>query len=358
MKILVDIGHPAHVHMFKFFAIEMQENGHDVLFTCRDKEFEIQLLKQYNLNFVNFGKKSKGTLGKIWDLIRFNYKEWRVARKFKPDVFLSHGSITASHVAWILGKPSIAFEDTFNMEQIRLWEPFVSAILTSDYEHPLKSDKVIKYPGYNELLYLHPDRITPNENIKSELGLEDSDKYAIVRFVSWEASHDMGHNGISLENKILAVKEFSKLVKVFITSEGKLPPELEQYRFPLPATKMHEAMSKASLIFGESATMVSEGVMFGVPGVYIDTTGRYYTRDIESKYGLCFNYTESEEDQTKAIHKGCEILACEEDFKDRYNKLLSEKIDCTAFLIWFVENYPGAVNLTKVIGEDFWERFK
>ena len=39
MNILIDIGHPAHVHMFHFFAIEMQKRGHQVLFTCRDKEF-------------------------------------------------------------------------------------------------------------------------------------------------------------------------------------------------------------------------------------------------------------------------------------------------------------------------------
>ena len=39
MNILIDIGHPAHVHMFHCFAIEMQKSGHQVLFTCRDKEF-------------------------------------------------------------------------------------------------------------------------------------------------------------------------------------------------------------------------------------------------------------------------------------------------------------------------------
>ena len=120
MNILIDIGHPAHVHMFHPFAVEMQKRGHKVLFTCRDKEFEVKLLTKYGLDFVNFGKKSKSTLGKIFDLIKFDYKEWRVARQFKPDVFLSHGSITASHVAWLMKKPSIAFEDTFNMEQIRL----------------------------------------------------------------------------------------------------------------------------------------------------------------------------------------------------------------------------------------------
>ena len=45
MNILIDIGHPAHVHLFKNFAWDMQNNGHKILFTCREKEFEIDLLK-------------------------------------------------------------------------------------------------------------------------------------------------------------------------------------------------------------------------------------------------------------------------------------------------------------------------
>ena len=79
MNILIDIGHPAHVHMFHCFAIEMQKRGHQVLFTCRDKEFEVALLQSFGLKFVNFGKKSTSTIGKIADLLKFDWLEWRVA---------------------------------------------------------------------------------------------------------------------------------------------------------------------------------------------------------------------------------------------------------------------------------------
>ena len=337
MNILIDIGHPAHVHMFHPFAVEMQERGHKVLFTCRDKEFEVKLLTKYGLDFINFGKKSKSTIGKIFDLVKFDYKEWSVARKFKPDVFLSHGSITASQVAWLMRKPSIAFEDTFNMEQIRLWEPFVSVILTSNYEHPLQSKKVLKYEGYNELLYLHPNRFTPDKRVLDDLGLKEGDKYVIVRFVSWNATHDRGHKGISYENKISAIKRFSEFAKVLISSEAELPDELKKYKFPLSPEKMHDAMAFASLIFGESATMVTEGAVLGVPGVYLDNTGRFYTRDIQEKYGMCFNYTESEDDQIKAIEKGVDILSNNIDFTTAHKKMMSEKIDITGWLCEFVE---------------------
>lgn len=56
MRILIDIGHPAHVHLFKNFTHEMEKRGHELLFTCRDKEFEIALLEYNKLKYVSFGK--------------------------------------------------------------------------------------------------------------------------------------------------------------------------------------------------------------------------------------------------------------------------------------------------------------
>jgi predicted glycosyltransferase len=362
MRILIDIGHPAHVHMFRCFAKEMQNRGSEVLFTCRDKEFEIKLLTAYGLNFINFGKKANSRLGKILDLIKFNWKEWRVACKFKPDIFLSHGSITASHIAWIMRKPSIAFEDTFNMEQIKLWKPFVTHILTSMYEHPLNSSKVIKYKGYNELLYLHPNKFIKDNNIFEKLNIERGEKYVVLRFVSWNATHDKGHTGISFKNKYAAVEEFSKYAKVYISSEKTLPEELEKYRIPLPAEDMHAVMANACLIFGESATMVTEGVMLGVPGIYLDNTGRLYTNDIEQKYEMCYNYSESEKDQIKAIQKGVELIKnnTKECITKRYKRLLDDNIDVTSFLTWFIENYPQSAKETKdnQQNEAFWKQFQ
>lgn len=357
MNILIDIGHPAHVHMFHYFAIEMQKRGHQVLFTCRDKEFEVALLQSFGLKFVNFGKKSTSTFGKIFDLLKFDWKEWRVARRFKPHVFVSHGSITASHVAWLMRRPSIAFEDTFNMEQIRLWKRFANVILTSEYDHPLKSPKVMRYAGYNELLYLHPNRFVPDPTVLKELGVQPHEKYVIMRFVSWNATHDRGHSGLSLTNKLQAVKAFSRYAKIFISSEKPLPAEFESYRITIAPERMHDAMAYASLIFGESATMVSEGVMLGVPGIYIDNTGRLYTKELHDKYGLCFNYTENETDQQAAINKGVELLQMTERCLPNYHQMLDEHIDVTAFLCWFIENFPQSERIMRQ-NPDFQYRFK
>lgn len=365
MNILIDINHPAHVHMFRCFAHVMIERGHNVLFTIRDKEFEKKLLDAEKLTYINLGRKRAGKISRILFNLQCEWKVLRIARRFKADIFLSHGSIVAAHVAALLHKPAIAFEDTFNMEQVRMYLPFTSVVLTSDYDHPINDSKVLKYPGYNELLYLHPNQFTPmkQKEVCRLLRLEESERYILMRFVSWQATHDKGHKGVSFRNKCEAVRRMSKYAHVFISSESPLPDELAKYKLLTAPEMICHVMAHAALVFGESATMVSEAAMLGVPGIYLDNTGRYYTRDLQEHYGLCWCYTESESDQQKAIAKGVELLSLEPDrlsfqMREASKSLLSEKIDCTAFLTWFIESYPQSVSDTRHADAEFWERFK
>ncbi len=348
MRILIDIGHPGHVHLFRPFAGEMNKKGHEILFTCREKEFEIELLEASGLNYISFGKKFKSTLGKIWGLIKFDCQEFLAAIKFKPDLFLSHGSPYASQIAWLLGKPHISLEDTFNFEQIRLYKPFTDVILTSTYQQPDLGNKNIKYSGYHELAYLHPKVFTPNPAVIADLGLDKENKYVIIRFVSWSATHDVGHKGISLINKIAAVEKISQYAKVFISSENELPTELKKYKFPLSPDKMHDAIAFASMVYGESATMATEAAVLGIPGVYLDNTSRLYTKEIENNYGLIFNYSESESDQLSAIEKAVYILQQPKlIWEESRKRLLEDKINLTYFLVWCIENYPESKSIMK-----------
>lgn len=350
MKFLIDIGHPAHVHLFKHFAWQLQKNGHKILFTCRDKEFEIYLLEKYGFEYRSFGKKYSSKFSKILGLIEFDFKEFINGLKFKPDMFLSHGSMYAAHASAILRKPHISFEDTFNFEQVRFYKPFTDVILTGDYSHPGLGEKEIRYKGYHELAYLHPNYFRPDKTVLEELGVKENEKYIIIRFVSWQATHDAGHKGISFENKLKAVKEFEKYAKVFISSEAELPQELEPYRIKIGPHRMHDALAFAQFIIGESFTMLSEAAILGTPAILNHDTKCYYLQEQQQKYGLVFNYTESEEDQLKAIEKGVELLSTpnlKEQWQKKREKMLADKIDVTAFMVWFVENYPESVKVMR-----------
>lgn len=350
MRILIDIGHPAHVHLFKNLAFEMLRNGNSVFFTCRNKEYEIELLKYYGFDYKSFGNKYNSGFGKLYGLFKFDLMEILQGIKFKPDVFLSHGSMYAAQAAFFLRKPHISLEDTFNFEQIKLYKPFTKVILTSDYKNPLISDKVIEYSGYHELAYLHPDYFQPDIKILDKLGVKVNEKYVILRFVSWNASHDYGHKGINIINKIKAVGKFSEYAKVFISSEGKLPKELDKYKLIIEPHEIHNAIYYSSLVFGEGATMIAEAGVMGVPAILLNNKSLHLQSDIEKRYGLVYNFTESEKDQLKAIEKGVELLKSNNikgEWKSKSKIMFSEKIDVTKFLIWFVKTFPESFETMK-----------
>lgn len=341
MNVLIDIGHPAHVHLFKNFAWIMEKRGHTLFFTCRQKEYEMEMLRTYGFKFKSFGKKYQSRFGKILGMMEFDFKEYIAGLRFKPDLFLSHGSIYAAHASFLLQKPHISLEDTFNFEQIRIYLPFTYEVLTGKYEHPSLGKKEIQISSYHELAYLHPRYFIPDRSILQQMGIRD-EKYIIVRFVALSATHDYGQNGISLDYKMFAVKEFSKYAKVFISSESELPAELKEYRINIPPHKMHDAMAFASLLFGESSTMAEESAMLGVPSIYINDKSTFYTKHLERDYNILYNYSESTIDQSSAIDKGLELLEQNNIFEweKRREKMFEKTIDINSFLVWFVEHYP------------------
>ncbi|NOU48429.1 MAG: DUF354 domain-containing protein [Bacteroidales bacterium] len=359
MRIIIDIGHPAHVHYFKHLISYLQSNGHILLISARNKEMTQYLLNQLGINFIDRGRGKNSVFGKLLYLVKTDALLFNVSRKFKPDLFLGFGSFYVAQVAFLLKKPSIILDDTENAKFSQLfYKKFASSILSPSTFKPYFGDKHIKFESYMELCYLHPKHFKVDNSLLQSIGVEENDKYTVVRFVSWKAHHDFGHKGISIENKIRAVNEFSKYGKVFITSEKEIPIELEQFRLKINPEHIHHLLAKATLFYGESATMASESAVLGTPAIYLDNVGRGYTDEQESRYGLVFNYSESMEDQMKSINQGCEILSNDSiDYQSKRKKMLNEKIDLTSFLIWFINNYPKSMQIMKVTPE-FQSKFK
>lgn len=351
MKILIDIGHPAHVHYFKNFIWKMRNKGHKLFVSARDRYPVNELLKAYNIKYFNRGKGGKRKCGKLLYLFKADYKLLLLSRKIKPDIFLCFGAVYLTHVAKLMRSPSIFIDDTDHARlNQKFYLPFAKTILTPNTFFHDFGEKHIRFNGYMELCYLHPNYYAPDSSILDLLGVKKDEKYIIMRFVSWNASHDVGHSGISLGMKRKAVKELSKYAKVFISSEGALPEDLKKYQIRIPPEKMHDALYYSSMLYGESATMASECACLGVPSVFVDNNGRGYTDEQEKKYKLVFNFNESIEGQERSVKKAIELLNTS-NLKSRClelnQRLLSDKIDVTAFMIWFIENYPVSVKIMK-----------
>ena len=292
MIFFIDIGHPAHVHYFKNFIKQMKTEGHSFLITARDKEITHDLLDSYNIKYINRGKGGHGLMEKFFYMFKANLLIYKLAKKNKPNFFISFASPYAAQISSILRVPHLAFTDTEHAVLGNLaFVPFSRKIITPKCFKKDYGKKHIRFNSYMELCYLHPKYFTPNENIFEILNLSKGEKYIIMRFVSWGATHDIGHSGITLENKIKAVEEFSKYAKVFITSESELPEELKDYKINIPKDRMHDALAYASLLYGESATMASESAVLGTPAIFIDNSGRGYTDEQEEQYEIVFNFS-------------------------------------------------------------------
>jgi hypothetical protein len=344
MKIFIDIGHPAHVHYFRHFTGLMQAKGHSVYMTARDKEVTFSLLDHYKLPYVSRGKGKKGFVGKLLYIFQADLFLLRKALKVKPDVFLSFGSPYAAHTAWLMRKPHIAFDDTDNnVFEHLMYVAFTKAILTPAVYAKDYGKKHQRFNGFMELCSLHPNRFKPNPEPESVSGT--TGRYIILRFVSWEASHDMGLTGLSMEDKYALVRELSKHAEIIISSESPLPEDLKAYGYSVHPAKMHDLLAGAELLVSESLTMSAESAFLGTPTLCI-STAQAGTLDEEVKLGLIELYRTSE----GVLKRAVEIVSnrhYKHDFRIKSSAIVNTLIDVTAFMVWFVENYPESAVVLK-----------
>jgi predicted glycosyltransferase len=329
----------------------MEKKGCEVLITASKKDVTFELLDHYGFQYVNIGSYGESIPQKAINLPLLDIRMYhRIKRSaFNPDIFLGLGSIRASHVAYFMKKPSIIFEDTeHSREQHLLYLPFASVILTPSCFRKNLGGKHIRYDSYHELAYLHPKYFKPDRAILDEMKLSDADKYIVVRFVSWKATHDIGQRGI--RERVRFVTELEKYGQVLITSESKLENELEKYRIKVAPEKIHDLLYYAAMYVGEGAKMATEAAILGTPSIYISslasTMGNFI--ELQQKYGLVFIYN----DPDKALERAVKLLQ-EQNLKDKWRakrqKLLKDKIDVTEFMVWFVENYPLSAEESKLI---------
>lgn len=344
MKILIEIDHPAHVHLFKHALRMWETRGHRALVVARDKDVTKDLLQECGIAHAVGSRRHSGILSEIGDLLLHVGRLVSISKRFEPDVFLSVGSTYAAWAAFLVRRPHIAFDDTEHARlEHALYRPFSSVVCTpSCYEGDF-GKKQYRYRGYHELAYLHPNRYSPSEEVRSELGLSGNEICSIVRFVSWEAVHDRGLHGFSEEGKRSLVRQLSQIGRVLITSEAGLPPEMERFRLSVSPGKLHDVLSCSSLYIGEGATMASEAAVLGVPSIYVNPLSAGTLNEQQHRYGLLQQIV-SEQDAVEAALRIARDPEARLRHQERRKRMLAEKIDVTAWMVDFVERFPASIH--------------
>lgn len=341
MKILIEMTHPAHVHFFRHAIAEFQKRGHTVAVTAREKDVTIQLLDNYGIPFTRLSKVGGGKISLLSEMLVRDTRLLRFCRRFKPDILTAISGVYAAHAGWLLRKPVVVWDDTEAATAAhKITYPFVSAIYSPDCFQASLGEKHHLYAGLHELAYLHPNRFVPDSKVVKDLGIEPTQKYCLIRFVSWQAHHDAFQHGIATRDRLRFVEEVARYAKPYVTCEGLLPVELERYRLNIPAHQIHHVMAFAALYVGEGATMATESGLLGVPAVYVSTL-RAGTIDMLTGCGLVRQTADTDE----ALQFCIDWLsdpAAKQKCTDACRKLLANKIDVTEYIVKTIESYLGS----------------
>lgn len=357
MNILIQLSHPAHFHLYKNVAKNLMDDGHKVFILIKTKDILEDLLKQSGLPYFNILKEAhrKSKLGILWDMIVRDWRMWRFVKKNKIDL-LTGSTVEVAQVGWLTRKYRVnTGEDDMNVVPLfpKMAGPFMGTILSPRVCNNYSLEPYsVKYESYHELAYLHPNHFVADKKVVEKYFPVDA-PYFIMRFSSLNAYHDSGIRGINTEIAQRLIDILKPYGRIYITSERELEPQFEPYRIPIKTLDMHHVMAFSTLYIGDSQTMAAEAGVLGVPFVrYNDFVGRIgYLNELEDEFHLGFGIKASDKGSAEKMYKVVEDLLAtpnlKEEWQERRQRMLSEKIDYAQFLTWFIEYYPESRRIMK-----------
>lgn len=372
MNILIDINHPAHVHLYRNVYKRLVEDGHQVHVVVKDILVAKQLMDIYGIPYTELGKKKDNIVWKGLEQFIYDWRIWKIVRR--EHISIGFGSsINIPHVSKISKMKSIICDDDDDAVEplfAKYAHPFADVILTPDCIQR-KAKQTWYYPGYHDLAYLHPNVFTPDPLVLKDAGIKykvnkegwvECEPFFIMRFNAFKAHHDIGAEGLSIEDKRRLIRMLSAHGKVFITTERNMDEEFLPYQLKVSPEKIHSLMYYATMFLGDSQSMTSEAAVLGTPAIKCNSfAGRLAVpNEIEDKYQLCYCFLPANaKDMFKKVEELLAMPNLKEEWAKRREKMLGDKIDVTKFFTWFIENYPHSAKETRERkdNKDFWKKF-
>lgn len=347
MNILVDIGHPAHVHLLHPLAVELQAKGHNLFYSVRDMPVAIHLMEYYGMTpFLNLGVKKDSMVGKAQTVLNQDAKLITFVKRNHIDLGLSSG-LVLSHVSKFTHMKAFMFDDDDDAAEpliVKYGHPMSDVVFTPQCI-TRKTKRAVYYAGTHELAYLHPNRFSPDPSVLEKAGLKEGERFFIMRFVALKGHHDVGQQGLSLDQKCRLLSLLKQHGRVIVTSEREMEPEFEPYRLPVPPEEIHSLMAYSAMFLGDSQTMTSEAAILGVPALKCNTfAGRLSVPNmLEKQYELCYAYQPCEFDKLLAHVE--RLLAADpsdlrQEWQSKRRRFLDDHVDVTDFFLKFIEQYP------------------
>ena len=336
MKAMICFTHPAWVHQFHHILWQMQERGDEVLAFVAEKDGNSKLLDSYGIPYVRCAKSTgKNPVEKAFLFLKLSLQFSLAALRFKPDIMIGRAAPMLSVASWVSGKPHLLYEDTeVSRFALQICKRLSTKLLTPRTFLTDLGKCQERVDTYKELFYLHPSVFTPDKQVLRDVGFNPDEPYILVRFVAWNASHDIGKKGLDDAGKIALVKKLSLYGRVYVSSEGPVPEELKPNLLKTPYELVHHVLAFAKLVYSEGATMASEAVMLGTHALYVNVIKSGSTQEQSERFQLLYNFNDGADRYEKATAKAIELLETpdlEQQGAQKLKKLLSEKVDINQY---------------------------
>ncbi|RLD49133.1 MAG: hypothetical protein DRI97_18350 [Bacteroidetes bacterium] len=316
MRVLFELTHPKHYYQFRHIINVFHDDGHEIKIIARDKDVLLELLEKENHHFQIYGKHKKGLLGKIFNIADIFFNYLKIVRKFKPDFIVSKASLYA-----VLIKPFTGAKLVITPDSEVVWltkkivAPCSDVVITPETYTIDYGKKHKRIDGFFEECYLAPAAFKPNKSVLTEAGINPDSSYFVLRFISWDANHDVGQFGFTDDERLKLAEKLSKHGRVIISAEQKILDEnLQNYQNPIPPNKMHHLLHYATMYIGDSQTMATESALLGTPALrynsFVGPDDMSNFIILEKDHGLLRNFSDF-----RALMQAVDEMLKKEDIK-------------------------------------------
>lgn len=325
MKIIVDILHPAHINFFNnALRILKIDYGVDCELTILPRPGVVPIIqKEYGgMPFTCIGKYRSSLAGKVLCLIKRTKLLIKYLRSTNFDLVSSVGSYGIAQAAYFLRKPSVIFTDDIEYKfSYESFKPFATRIVLPS-QNMVIGKKIVKYSGFKELAYLHPNYFTSNEEVLVEYGLKPS-KYVFIREVS---SSSLNYRNL-IQGQLANVCHYLRGMdlEVVLSLENKSLRDIFEGQCIIlrePVSDIHSLLHFASLTISSGDSMARESCLVGTPSIYTGGRKMSVNKELEDKSCL-FRIDADKTDQI--LDKIIEII--ENNVKKKTEKTIKKSID-------------------------------
>ncbi|HEY9113867.1 MAG TPA: DUF354 domain-containing protein [Bacteroidales bacterium] len=269
MRILIDIGHPAHANFFRNPANILRKQGHTVIISVLHRGRLPKIVREEypDFNIIKSGtyKSNKWSIIFQANILRFFIQLYNVFN-YKIDFGLSVGSFTLGAALKIKGKKNIQFDD----DPERGMNVFLERMTaTKIYFPPIikETKKISTYNALKEWSYLSPKYFLANKTVLEKYKVKPKN-YIFIREVQTKSLNYSGQN----PDIILGIADKIKNnITVLLSLEDKSKALLYPKNWIIlkePVDNIHSLIYFSTSVISSGDSMAREGAMLGVPSIY------------------------------------------------------------------------------------------